>query len=364
MKIVAEAGTSYEGSLDKAKLLVECAKECGADCVKFQWVYADEILHPRTGLVHLPTGDIPLYERFRQLEVNPDFFATLRDFCRNVGIEFMCSPFGLKSLTELLQIEPDYIKIASPELNYVQLLKKLKQENTKNIPVVLSSGVSKLHDIENAVSIFENSEILKKNNLTLLHCITSYPAPEEEYNLNLICSLHSIFGIPTGISDHSLNPLYVPLLAQALEATMLEKHITLDNEGSGLDDPVALNPKNFKLMCQTVKEFSKADDVRDYTISYLQNQIGDKVIKILGNGIKKLAPSEEKNYGRTNRSLRFIKDKKCGEKIEKDDIAILRTEKILEVGLEPKFLDDIIGSRLTKDVISGDAVNWACLTTK
>ena len=361
MKIVAEAGTSYEGSLDKAKQLVECAKKCGADVVKFQWVYADEILHPKTGLVHLPTGDIPLYERFRQLEVTPDFFAELRDFCRELQIEFMCSPFGPKSLSELLQIQPDYIKIASPELNYVQLLHQLSNENKRNIPVVLSSGVSTLSDIETALSCFDKKSL---SNLTLLHCITSYPAPEDEYNLNVIKTLNQIFGVCTGVSDHSLNPLYVPLLSQALGSTMLEKHITLSNEGNGLDDPVALNPKNFEMMCKIVRAFAQSDSVVDYTVSYLQDKIGDRVFNILGTGIKELAPSEKANYGRTNRCLRFIKDKKAGEKIEKSDIAILRTEKILEVGLAPKFLENIENCILTKDVFSGDAVKWDCVTKK
>ena len=397
MKIVAEAGTSYEGSLDKAKKLVETAKNCGADVVKFQWVYADEILHPKTGFVDLPGGKIALYDRFKQLEVTPDFFYELRQFCRENEIAFMCSPFGPKSLSELLQIEPDFIKIASPELNYVQLLRQLANENKKNIPVVLSTGVSKLCDIERALDILKKTDSIKEptssgkldmcgeldscgtpnlsknldmckesiaqnDNITLLHCITSYPAPEEEYNLRLICSLQNIFGFPTGVSDHSLSPLYVPLLSQALGATMLEKHITLSNEGCGLDDPVALNPKNFELMCSKVREFAKADSVTDYTLSWLQDKIGDKVSKILGNGVKKLAPSEEKNYGRTNRSLRFVKDKKHGQIIENGDIAVLRTEKILDVGVEPKFLDNFIGCKLTKDVQSSDAVTWSCIS--
>lgn len=354
MYIVAEIGTSHEGLLNKAKLLVEKAKEAGADCVKFQWVYADEILHPNTGFVNLPTGKIPLYQRFKELEVNPDFFYKLREFSTELNIKFMCSPFGPKSLVELLQINPDFVKIASPELNYIQLLQLLNEKNHNNIPVVLSSGVSKISDIENALECFSSL-----NDLTLLHCVTSYPAPEIDYNLNLITNLSSIFGIKTGVSDHTLSPYVVPLLSYYCGASMLEKHITLNNDDLGLDDPVALNIKNFKKMTDAIKQaklISKED-----LLCELKNHFGAIIEQTLGSGKKELAKSEKENYTRTNRSLRFIKDLKEGDTISFSDIGILRTEKKLEVGLHPSFLNNFIGKKVCKDIKSGDAVNWSCL---
>ena len=357
MFIIAEIGTSHEGSIDKAKILIEKAKFAGADCVKFQWVYADEILHPNTGFVNLPTGKIPLYQRFKELEVNPEFFYKLREFSFELNIKFMCSPFGPKSLIELLQINPDYIKIASPELNYIQLLNLLNEKNDKNIPVVLSSGVSKLSDIENALECFSNID-----NLTLLHCITSYPAPETEYNLNLIKNLSSILGIKTGVSDHSLSPYIVPLLSLYCGATMLEKHITLNNDDLGLDDPVALNIENFKKMTDSIKQAKLISN--DDLFTELKKYFGEIVDKTLGSGVKKLAKSEKNNYTRTNRSLRFMKDLSKGDIITSNDIGILRTEKILEVGVHPIFLDNFIGKKITKDIKSGDAVNWSCIIEK
>ena len=357
MFIIAEIGTSHEGSIDKAKLLVEKAKFAGADCVKFQWVYADEILHPNTGFVNLPTGKIPLYQRFKELEVNPDFFYKLREFSSELNIKFMCSPFGPKSLIELLQINLDFIKIASPELNYIQLLQLLNEKNVNNIPVVLSSGVSKLSDIENALECFSNTD-----NLTLLHCITSYPAPETEYNLNLIKNLSSILGIKTGVSDHSLSPYIVPLLSLYCGATMLEKHITLNNADLGLDDPVALNIENFKKMTDSIKQAKLISN--DDLFTELKKHFGEIVDKTLGSGVKKLAKSEKDNYTRTNRSLRFMKDLSKGDIISLNDIGILRTEKILEVGVHPIFLDNFIGKKITKDIKSGDAVNWSCIIEK
>lgn len=357
MFIIAEIGTSHEGSIDKAKLLVEKAKFAGADCVKFQWVYADEILHPNTGFVNLPTGKIPLYQRFKELEVNPEFFYKLREFSSELNIKFMCSPFGPKSLIDLLQINPNFIKIASPELNYIQLLNLLNEKNDKNIPVVLSSGVSKLSDIENALECFSNTD-----NLTLLHCITSYPAPETEYNLNLIKNLSSILGIKTGVSDHSLSPYIVPLLSLYCGATMLEKHITLNNDDLGLDDPVALNIENFKKMTDSIKQAKLIS--KDDLFIELKKHFGEIVDKTLGSGVKKLAKSEKDNYTRTNRSLRFMKDLSKGDIITSNDIGILRTEKILEVGVHPIFLDNFIGKKITKDIKSGDAVNWSCIIEK
>lgn len=359
MKIVAEAGTSHGGSLDKAKQLIYEAKNAGADCIKFQWVYADEILHPNTGFVSLPTGNIPLYDKFKELEVNPDFFSKLRDYSKEIDIEFMCSPFGIKSLDELLRIHPDYIKIASPELNHTQLLQHLSLNNTDNIPVVLSSGVSKLSDIEKALSFFD----LTKNKITLLHCITSYPAPENEYNLSLISELSTLFGLPCGVSDHSLSPFIIPLISLYTGSTMLEKHITLDNNGNELDDPVALSMTNFTLMCKEIRNAEKLESIDLF--DYINEKFGkEQVIASLGNGIKRLAPSEKNNYTRTNRSLRFIRDLKKGSYITQKDIAILRTEKILEVGLSPEFYDLFIGAKLITDVKNGDAVKWSCVIEK
>ncbi|MBR1722181.1 MAG: N-acetylneuraminate synthase family protein [Treponema sp.] len=356
MKIIAEIGTSHGGDLVKAKKLIDCAVESGADFVKFQWVYADEILHPDTGFVSLPTGKIPLYQRFKELEVQPSFFEECLCYTKEKGAKFMCSPFGLRSLEELLAIHPDAVKIASPELNHIPLLKRLAElRKDKDIPVVISSGVSHLSDIEEALSI------LGRENVTLLHCITSYPAPEEQYNLRLIPNLSAIFGIPCGVSDHSLDPVLVPSVAAALGGTMIEKHITLSKETDGLDDPVALTGEQFSLMTHCLRQCEAAfrqyeDKAPAYILNQLKSEYGNRIDKIMGDGIKKLAKAEESNYGRTNRSLHFMKSMKAGETIRKEDISVLRTEKVLSVGLHPRFLDNVIGSQLSKDVKNGDGV--------
>ncbi len=364
--IIAEIGTSHEGSLQKAKLLVDCAVEAGADAVKFQWVYADEILHPETGFVKLPTGNIRLYDRFKQLECAPSFYAEMLDYAHSKNVKFVCSPFGLKSLAELLKIKPDYVKIASPELNHFPMLESLadfRVEQKKNgeipVPVIVSSGVSKLKDIEKALSI------LGTENISLLHCITSYPAPETEYNLKLVSNLKNIFGVETGISDHSLDPVLVPVLSVICGGTVIEKHITLSRKTSGLDDPVALEGEQFALMVHAVHQteavLNRYGKEKGWEVAFSQLKESfdeEKILSCLGTGIKKLAPAEEKNYGRTNRSLHFMRALKKGEKIVPSDIGVLRTEKVLTPGIGPEFLNLVLGAVLTKDVKNGAGVQF------
>ena len=365
--IIAEIGTSHEGSLEKAKLLVDAAAGAGADAVKFQWVYADEILHPKTGFVALPTGNIPLYERFRQLECPVDFYRQMVDYVHSKGCKFCCSPFGLRSLKELLSLKPDILKVASPELNHYPMLKEIaryrKEQAARGevpVPLVLSSGVSKLTDIQKAV------DIVGRDGVSLLHCITSYPAPESEYNLKVIGTLKKNFNIECGVSDHSLDPVLVPCLSVACGGSVIEKHITLSRQTMGLDDPVALEPEPFALMVhvvhQTEATFRHYGDVvgLQRTIDQLSEQFGrEKVLAVLGDGVKKLAPAEEANYGRTNRSLHFMRSMKAGEVIGKADVAVLRTEKVLTPGISPEYLDDVIGKTLACDVEDGEGVQFS-----
>ncbi|MFW6313793.1 MAG: N-acetylneuraminate synthase family protein, partial [Spirochaetota bacterium] len=216
--IVAEIGTGHEGDIDRAQELIHAARECGADCAKFQYVLAREIVHPATGAVNLPGGATPLFERFSNLEQPVDFYARLKELCEKHAIDFLCTPFGIESARELRTLAPAAVKIASPELNHTELLTEVA---SYALPLIVSTGVSRLSDIEYALSILGTRDV------TLLHCITAYPAPEEEYNLRLIASLRSAFGVPVGLSDHSEDPALVPGLAAALGATVVEKHFTL-----------------------------------------------------------------------------------------------------------------------------------------
>jgi sialic acid synthase SpsE len=344
--IIAELGTSHGADPVKARELIDAAAEAGADCVKLQMVYADEILHPLTGEVELPGGRVRLYDTFKRLELAPQFFADMKEYIESKGLLFLCTPFGLRSARELRGLNPRAFKIASPELNYTALLREI---GSYKLPVFLSSGVSRLGDIEEALEFFEPSRVC------LLHCVTSYPAPEEDYNLRLLPSLGAVFGIPLGVSDHSLDPELVPALAAALGAAAVEKHFCLSRKDPGLDDPIALPPEDFARMTRAVRRVSALGP--EEALAGLSREYGpQRVEAVLGDGVKRLAPSERANYERTNRSLHALRDIPEGETIAPGAAAALRTEKVLRPGLPPSWEEKIWGRRARRFIPAGEGI--------
>lgn len=367
--IIAEIGTSHGGSLEKAYRLIDAAVSAGADCVKFQWVYADEILHPDTGMVDLPGGSVRLYDRFLSLEVPGSFFKKVCKYARAKGVAFACSPFGIRSLRELWKLRPDAVKIASPELNHFPMLEELlRLENTVNedlrVPVILSSGVSKSEDIEKTLKLLSPLRAQSGDCMTvglpplsLLHCVTSYPAPETDYNLAVLKFLKEYFCVTVGVSDHSLDPVLVPSISAAVGGSIIEKHITLSRETDGLDDPVALTPQQFAQMVKDVHAVDLLDE--NERMPFLVKTFGSERVKaIMGDGQKKLAASEEANYNRTNRSIHYLKSLKAGTKLRLKDIAVLRTEKVLTPGISPEYFKEVVGRCLAADVTAGAGLQW------
>ncbi|MGP1438852.1 MAG: N-acetylneuraminate synthase family protein [Treponema sp.] len=351
--IIAEIGTSHMGDIHRAFEMIDNAAWAGCDAVKFQIVYADEILHPNSGYVRLPQGDVILYDRFKLLELPSYFYAELADYARKKNVMFSASVFGEQSFQDLLNLQPDFFKVASPELNYHTLIKSIAK---CNIPLILSTGVSRLSDIESAIEAVRS--VAPNLSLAILHCITSYPAPESEYNISLIENLSNIFGISVGLSDHSLHPFFIPALSLGFSSSIIEKHICKCRNEKGLDDKIALEPKDFKLMCETIREVEGRN--REEIITYLiNNGIKEKsIFEAIGTGVKFLAPSELNNYERTNRSLHYVHDMKAGSSIKKEDICIVRTEKVLSVGLPPKMTDVVLNAILQHDVKAGEGVQF------
>jgi len=346
--IIAELGTSHGGDLPKAREMAAAAAEAGADCVKLQMVFADEILHPNTGEVPLPGGMIRLYDRFRQLEVPPEFYAEFKEHVESLGLLFLCTPFGLKSAKMLKELQPKAVKIASPELNFTALLREIAEWN---LPVFLSSGVSTLGDIEEALGI------LGESRTCLLHCVTAYPAPEEDYNLRVLRSLASVFGVSVGASDHSLDPELIPTLALTQGAAAIEKHFCLSRDDPGLDDPIALPPGEFALMTRALRRACEVG--QQETLACLRREFGEARIEaVLGDGVKTLARSERGNYSRTNRSLHALRDIHPGETIGAGDFAALRTEKILRPGLPPSWADRIPGRQARQFIPAGEGIRF------
>jgi len=351
MRIIAEIGTGHLGDRSKARELIRAAAEAGADCAKFQVVFADEIIHPLTGELDLPGGRVRLYDRFREVEQEASFYQYCKDETEAAGMTFLASPFGVRSAQLLNDLGSSWFKVASPELNHFPLLELLRSYGK---PVVLSSGVSRLEDIERAVEVFEGVEI------SLLHCITSYPAPPEEYNLRVLRPLSILFGCPVGVSDHSMDPELVPVIGLAAGATMVEKHFCLSRQDPGLDDPIALDPGLFGQMCRAIRALEAIDEVeRDRVVR--ESYGGVRVEAILGSGKKVLARSEKANYERTNRSIHAVKALPAGHRLGEADLALLRTEKVLRPGLAPGFLPLVQGKLLRRDVPAGEGLVWADL---
>jgi sialic acid synthase SpsE len=347
--IIAELGTSHNGSIAKAREMTSAAAQAGADCVKFQMVFADEILHPNTGEVALPGGKIRLYDRFKALETPVEFYTEVKEYVESLGLLFLCTPFGLKSASILREIQPKIVKIASPELNFTSLLEEIADWG---LPVLLSSGVSMLSDIEQAVSILK-----PKASLCLLHCVTSYPAPVTDYNLRVLKNLSAIFGVPVGVSDHSAEADIVPALAVSMGAAVVEKHFCLSRADSGLDDPIALPPDEFSRMTEAVRRAAQAGT--EETLSLYSREKGEAFVqRILGNGVKELAPCEKDNYRFTNRSIHALRDIAQGEVLKRSDYAVLRSEKNLRPGLEPRMEKMLEGRTARNFIPSGEGIRF------
>ncbi len=347
--IVAEAGSDHRGDLGRGRELIEAAHEAGADCIKFQHVYADEILHPLSGNIEAGGREIPIYDRLHEIETTRDFMAALFDHARSVGIIPFATAFGARSASELAELGTPAFKIASPELNHLPLL---EQVASYDLPTILSSGVARLADIETALSVCSATNAP----LYLLHCITAYPAPEEEYNLELLVSLRSIFGIPVGVSDHSRDPVFIPTVAAALGAGMIEKHVTLERDGHGLDDAVSVEPREFAQLCRRVRSVAPRGEA---ALAELADEFGaQRLAAARGDGVKRLAESEAASYGRSNRSIHARADLSAGTVLSTGNCAILRSERRLRPGIPPAFFGHIIGRKLTRDVPDGEGIRW------
>jgi sialic acid synthase SpsE len=347
--LIAELGTSHGGDLDAARSLIDAAVAAGADCIKLQHVYAEEILHPRSGEVDLPAGRIALYERFLLLERDQAFYEKLKDHTEAAGALFLCSPFGLRSARELRAIGVGAIKIASPELNHLPLLEEVAGYG---LPIFLSSGVSTIGDIERALAVTGSLSTV------LLHCVTAYPAPEDEYNVSVLTGLRAVLGVEVGLSDHSMDPILVPVAAVTCGACAVEKHFTLSRAGSGLDDPIALEPDAFKAMVRAIRDAEAAGP--QAARAGLEWTYGAARVKAaLGTGVKQLAPSERRNYARTNRSIHAVHDIPEGTTIGDSDVAVLRTEKVLRPGLGPEHLRLVTGARARRFIPAGEGIEWA-----
>ena len=250
-KFIAEVSSNHNKDLERCIKFIRTSAAIDCDAVKFQLFKASKIYPPNCGKIFTPQGEIDVYKFFEQAELPFKWLPLLKKHTEEKGLAFIVTPFDEKSADVLEKIAVDVYKIASPELNHLPLLKHIAK---KQRPIILSEGLSTLSDIEEAIST-----VYAENNrqLILLHCISSYPAPPEDYSLNVIEILKKTFRVPVGISDHSLDPVLIPKLAVACGASIIEKHFTLNKKLLGPDHLFALEPDELKLMVKEIRRVEK-----------------------------------------------------------------------------------------------------------
>lgn len=248
--IIAEIGVNHDGDYQKAKRLIKVAKLAGADIAKFQTFKAEEITTKKapTAVYQKKTKFKTQFEMLKKLELSDHTFIKLSKYCKKIGIEFCTSFFSEKKLGLIKKLNLKRIKIPSGEITNFFLLKNLGRFNKK---IILSTGMSNLKEISNAIKLI-NKNGTKKKNITLLHCNTEYPTPIKDVNLRAIKKLKRLFKVNVGYSDHTIG-LEVPIAAISIGADVIEKHITLDKNLKGPDHKASLNPNEFGQMVKSIR---------------------------------------------------------------------------------------------------------------
>jgi len=321
--IIAEAGVNHNGSLEIAKKMIEVAKECGADAVKFQTFKAENVISkfaPKAEYQKQTTGENESQlEMVKKLELSFQDFIELKNYCDKIGIIFMSTPFDFESIDFLNSIGMEIFKIPSGEITNLPYLEKIGRLNKK---VVLSTGMADLGEIEDALDILIQSGT-KKENITVLHCNTEYPTPYEDVNLRAMLAIEEAFKVNVGYSDHTLG-IEIPIAAVALGATVIEKHFTLDRTMEGPDHKASLEPKELKEMITAIRNVEKA----------------------LGDGIKKPSKSELKNITVVRKHIIAKRDIRKGELFSKENLTVKRTGK---EGVSPMRWYELIGKKSPRE---------------
>ena len=327
--VIAEAGVNHNGSLDVAKRLVEEARRAGADCVKFQTFSAQALTsrHARKAEYQQQNGegDGTQFGMLKRLELTENDHRALLAHCLENQIAFLSSPFDERSADLLDDLGVPAFKVPSGEVTNHQFLRYLA---SKNKPIILSTGMSTLAEVSEAVDAITDSG---ESELFLLHCVTEYPAPMEEINLRAMLTLAGAFRLPVGFSDHTPG-IEIAVAAVALGARIVEKHFTLSRGMPGPDHRASLEPQELATMVQAIRNVEKS----------------------LGDGVKKPAPCELKNIAVARKSLVATQDIRAGQRLTPENVTIKRPGH----GIQPKDLDKVIGLRTNVDIEADDVITW------
>ncbi len=318
--VIAEAGVNHNGSLKLAKQLVNAAKEAGADCIKFQTFISKNIVSKNAAKAEYQKKQINTeesqYDMLKNLELSFDEFFELSEYCKLNDIEFLSTAFDLDSIDFLNKIGMKRWKIPSGEITNLPYLIKIAKLGS---PIILSTGMSTMEDIHNAVAILTNGGA---GEITILHCTTEYPAPYKDVNLKAMKTIQQEFNIKIGYSDHTKG-IEVPIAAVALGATVIEKHFTLNKDMEGPDHKASLEPEELRNMVNSIRNIEVA----------------------LGNGIKQPAESEKKNIIIARKSIVASRHILKGEIFTEDNITVKRPGN----GINPMQWFEVLGKEAIKD---------------
>lgn len=320
--IIAEAGVNHNGDLELAKKLIDVAADAGVDYVKFQTFKADKIVTQSAEKAQYQknaTGATESqYEMLKKLELTEEMHHELFEYCQKSSVQFLSTGFDIESVDFLLALGQQLIKVPSGEITNLPYLRHI---GLRQLPVILSTGMSTMEEIGDALRVL-TSTVLTKDMITVLHCTTEYPTPMQEVNLRAMQSIQEQFGVAVGYSDHTIG-IEVSVGAVALGATVIEKHFTLDRTLPGPDHKASLNPNELRALVHAIRNIDIA----------------------LGSNTKTPTASEAANRTVARKSIVASCDIQKGDIFSEHNI----TTKRPGTGLSPMNWDRVIGSKATRN---------------
>lgn len=321
--IIAEAGVNHNGSIDMAKRLIDAAAEAGVDYVKFQTFKTENLVTKSAAKAeyqqrNIGDGDNSQYAMLKKLELSPQQHFELIEYCKKRGVNFFSTAFDFDSIDFLASLHLGLWKIPSGEITNYPYLKKIAGYHE---PVILSTGMSSLEEIEAAIVILTKFGV-QKEQITVLHCNTEYPTPMGDVNLAAMQEIHQLFGVTIGYSDHTQG-IEVPIAAVALGAEVIEKHFTLNRTLLGPDHKASLEPVELMTMVSAIRNIEQA----------------------IGNGHKAVSVSESNNKVVARKSIVAAKNIRKGESFTEDNLTVKRPGN----GVSPMQWEIVMGQKAIRD---------------
>lgn len=326
--IIAEAGVNHNGNIDLAKEMIRVAKDAGVDYVKFQTFRPQNLVSKFAEKAEYQkkstgSGESQL-EMLEKLTLSDEDYFSLKSYCDEQQIGFISTPFDLDSIAFLEQLNMDFWKIPSGEITNLPYLEAIGRTGKK---VVLSTGMSEISEVQEAISVLEKNGTKE---IILLHCNTQYPTPFQDVELLAMTDLKKKTGKRVGYSDHSLG-IEVPIAAAALGAEVIEKHFTLDRSMEGPDHLASLEPEDLKNMVKAIRNIEQA----------------------LGNGVKKVSPSEMENKNIARKSIIAKCSIQKGEVFTEENLTTKRPGN----GISPMKWYEILGKKATRDFSEDELID-------